>query len=127
MGERRHELKEEEWLPVADLLPPPRSTGRPARPARDMLNGMMWILMTGAPWRDLPERYGPWETVYRRFREWDRGGVLDRILKRLQWRLDEDGYIDWSELYVDGSSVRASAAAAGAQKKGAPRSRRITR
>ena len=92
-----------------------------------MLNGMMWILMTGAPWRDLPERYGPWETVYRRFREWDRGGVLDRILKRLQWRLDEDGYIDWSELYVDGSSVRASAAAAGAQKKGAPRNRRITR
>ena len=126
MGERRHELKEEEWLAVVDLLPKPKRTGRPARPARDMLNGMIWILMTGAPWRDLPERYGPWETVYRRFREWDGAGVLDRILKRLRWRLDEDGYIDWSELYVDGSSVRASAAAAGARKKGAPRNREIT-
>ena len=57
--------------------------------ARDMLNGMMWILMTGAPWRDLPERYGHWETVYRRFREWDRAGVLDRMLERLRLRLDE--------------------------------------
>jgi transposase len=120
-------LKEEEWTAVADLLPKAKGTGRPARPARDMLNGMMWILMTGAPWRDLPERYGPWETVYRRFREWDRGGVLDRILKRLQWRLDEEGYIDWSELYIDGSSVRASAAAAGARKKGVPRKRPTTR
>jgi transposase len=127
VGERRHELKEEEWTAVADLLPKAKGTGRPARPARDMLNGMMWILMTGAPWRDLPERYGPWETVYRRFREWDRGGVLDRILKRLQWRLDEEGYIDWSELYIDGSSVRASAAAAGARKKGVPRKRPTTR
>lgn len=127
MGERRHELKEEEWSAVADLLPRPKSTGRPGRPARDMLNGMMWILMTGAPWRDLPNRYGPWETVYRRFREWDREGVLDSVLRRLQWRLDEDGYIDWSELYVDGSSVRASAAAAGAQKKGPPRNRKTTR
>lgn len=126
MGDRRHELKEQEWLLVADLLPKPKSMGRPARPARDMLNGMIWILMTGAPWRDLPERYGPWETVYRRFREWTRDGVLDRILKRLQWRLDEEGYIDWSELYVDGSSVRASAAAAGARKKGGPRNRRTT-
>jgi len=126
VGDRRHELKEQEWLLVADLLPKPKSMGRPARPARDMLNGMIWILMTGAPWRDLPERYGPWETVYRRFREWTRDGVLDRILKRLQWRLDEEGYIDWSELYVDGSSVRASAAAAGARKKGGPRNRRTT-
>ena len=127
MGERRHELKEEEWLAVADLLPAPKATGRPARPSRDMLNGMMWILQTGAPWRDLPERYGPWETVYRRFREWDRGRVLDRILKRLKLELDEDGYIDWTEVFIDGSSVRASAAAAGARKKGAPRNRQITR
>jgi transposase len=79
VGERRHELKEEEWLAMADLLPKPKSTGRPAQPARDMLNGMIWILMTGAPWRDLPERYGPWETVYRRFREWDSGVVAGAV------------------------------------------------
>jgi transposase len=92
-----------------------------------MLNGMMWILRTGAPWRDLPERYGPWETVYGRFRRWTLDGVITRILKRLQWRLDEEGYIDWDTLYVDGSSIRAAAAAAGAKKGETARSRPITR
>jgi transposase len=127
VGERRHELTEAQWQLVADLLPPAKAKGRPPRSARQMLNGMMWILMTGAPWRDLPERYGPWETVYRRFREWARAGVFDRVLKRLQLQLDEDGHIDWSEVYIDGSSVRASAAAAGAPKKGGPGNRRTTR
>ena len=127
MGERRHELIEAEWEAVRGLLPEPKRTGRPPRPPRDMLNGMMWILSTGAPWRDLPERYGPWETVYARFREWTDGGVIDRILKRLQLRLDEEGHIDWEVCFIDGSSVRAAAAAAGAPKKGAAKSRRITR
>jgi transposase len=117
VGEHRHELKEHEWQAVADLVPAPKRTGRPPRPARQMLNGMMWILKTGAPWRDLPERYGPWESVYGCFRRWDRDGVIDRILRRLQLKLDEDGYIDWTEVFIDGSSVRASAAAAGAAKK----------
>jgi transposase len=127
VGERRHELGEDQWELVADLLPARKPRGRRPRPARDMLNGMMWILKTGAPWRDLPERYGPWETVYRRFREWETQGVIDRLLKRLQLRLDEDGYIDWTDVFMDGSSVRASAAAAGAPKKGGPGSRKITR
>lgn len=122
MGEHRHELKESEWHAVAELVPAPKLTGRPPRSAREMLNGMMWILKTGAPWRDLPERYGPWETVYGCFRRWDRGGVIDRILRKLQLKLDEDGYIDWTEVFIDGSSVRASAAAAGAAKKKRTRS-----
>lgn len=121
MGERRHELKDSEWQAIADLFPAAKRMGRPARPTREVLNGVMWILKTGAPWRDLPDRYGSWQTVYRRFRAWDREGVLDRILKRLRLKLDEDGYIDWSEVFIDGSSVRASAAAAGARKKGASR------
>ena len=127
MGEHRHELIEAEWEAVRGVLPEPRRTGRPPRPARDMLNGMMWILSTGAPWRDLPERYGPWETVYARFREWTDGGVIDHLLKRLQLKLDREGHIDWEVCFIDGSSVRASAAAAGAPKKGAAKSRRITR
>ena len=127
MAERRHELNDVEWEAVAKLLPEPKRTGRPPRPARDMLNGMMWILSTGAPWRDLPERYGPWETVYSRFREWTDGGVIDRVLKRLQVKLDRDGYIDWEVCLIDGSSVRAAAAAAGAPKKGAAENPRIMR
>ena len=127
MGERRHELKDSEWQAVADLFPPAKRTGRPLRPTREVLNGVMWILKTGAPWRDLPDRYGSWQTVYRRFRTWDREGVLDRLLKRLRLKLDEDGYIEWSEVFIDGSSVRASAAAAGAPKKRGSRSPPIMR
>jgi transposase len=126
VGERRHELKDSEWAAIADLFPAAKATGRPARSTREVFNGVMWVLKTGAPWRDLPDRYGPWQTVYRRFRAWDREGVLDRILKRLRLKLDEDGYIDWSEVFIDGSSVRASAAAAGAPKKRGSRSPPIT-
>lgn len=92
-----------------------------------MLNGMMWILRTGAPWRDLPERYGAWETVYGRFRQYRRDGVLDRVLERLQLRLNAEGYIDWDLWCVDGTSIRATRAAGGAAKGGARRSPRTTR
>jgi transposase len=66
-------------------------TGRPARDARVMLNGLMWVLRTGAPGRDLPERFGPWQTVYHHFRRWRNEGVFDRILEALQIRLDREG------------------------------------
>ena len=56
---------------------------------------MFWRLHTGCPWRDIPERYGSWSTVYDRFRRWTRDGTLDRILEALQVRLDERGRIDW--------------------------------
>ena len=78
-----------------------------------MLNGIFWILHTGAQWRELPERYGPWKTVYGRFRRWSDEGLLDRILQRLQLRLDEEGRIDLDLWLIDGSSVRASRSAAG--------------
>jgi transposase len=92
-----------------------------------MLNAMMWILRTGAPWRDLPDRYGPWETAYRRFREWCSEGVFDRVLRSLRLRLDAEGYIEGETWFVDGSSVRAGVDAAGGPKKGAARSRQIMR
>jgi transposase len=82
-----------------------------------MLNGMMWILRTGAPWRDLPERFGPWQTVYDYYKNWRSVGVYGRILKALHIRLDRRGRIDWDIWCVDGSSVRAARAAAGASKK----------
>jgi transposase len=84
---------------------------------------MFWILRTGAPWRDLPERYGPWRTVYDRFSLWSRDGTFDRIVSHLQADLDAQGRIDWELFCIDGSSVRASRSAAGARKKSAPGSR----
>jgi transposase len=82
-----------------------------------MLNGILWSLRTGAPWRDLPERFGPWQTVYDYFRNWRRQGVYSRILEALHIRLDRQGRMDWDLWCIDGSSVRATRAAAGAGKK----------
>jgi transposase len=115
---KRHELTDEQWDAVEPLIPKSNArTGRPARDRRHMLNGVFWVLATGAPWRDLPERFGPWQTVYDHFARWRRAGVFELILTTLQVRLDKDGYIDWDLWCVDGASVRASRAAAGADKK----------
>lgn len=114
---RRHEVSDKEWELLKELLPPPKRRGRRPADARKVLNGMLWIMRTGAPWRDLPERYGPWRTVYDRFNLWSRDGTLDRIVSRLQAQMDEQGRIDWELFSIDGSVVRASRAAAGARKK----------
>jgi transposase len=68
---------------------------------------MFWILNTGAQWRDMPQRYGKWKTVYDRYRRWMRDGLFDRILHRLHLELDADGRIDWDVFDGDGSSIRA--------------------
>ncbi len=118
---KRHELTDAEWAAVEPLIPHRRAkTGRKPRSTREMLSGILWILRTGAPWRDLPERFGPWQTVYDYFGRWRREGVFDRILARLQTRLDAEGYVDWDLWCVDGSNVRAARAAAGADKKVSP-------
>jgi hypothetical protein len=65
----RHELTDESWAVIEPLLAPPRM-GRPVPDRRQVVNGILWKLSTGAAWRDLPERYGPWKTVYGRFRRW---------------------------------------------------------
>lgn len=123
----RHELTDEQWQVIEPLLPRPKRTGRPPRDAREMLEAMLWILRTGAPWRDLPDWYGPWITVYARFRQWRDDGVLDRVVEKLQMLLADRGKIDWDLWCVDGTSVRAARCAAGAGKRGAWTSPRITR
>ena len=82
---RRYELTDDEWNRIVDLLPPENTgkQGRPRKNNRTILNGIIWIARSGAPWRDLPERYGPWETVYSRFRKWIDDGILDNIFRLL--------------------------------------------
>lgn len=114
---RRHELTDAEWDVLRPLLPPQRPrTGRPAKDHRTILNGILWRLKTGAPWRDLPERYGPWQSVYTRFRRWQEAGVWDRLLAAVQAQADARGDLDWDLHFLDGTTIRAHPHAAGAKK-----------
>jgi transposase len=81
-----------------------------------VINGILWKLRTGAPWRDLPERYGPWQTCYDRFIRWRRDGTWDRLLAHAQTKSDAVGELEWV-VSVDSSSVRAHQHAAGARKR----------
>jgi transposase len=120
----RHDLTDDQWARLQPLLPPQKPpTGRPGRDLRTILNGICWILRTGAPWRDLPERYGSWHTVYSRFYRWQQAGVWARVLAALQEQADAAGRIDWQIHFVDSSVIRAHQHAAGA-KKGTPRAKR---
>ncbi len=123
---RRHALTDEQWIAIEPLMPPVKPTGRPRRDLRVILEGVLWLVRTGAPWRDLPERFGPWQTVYDWFNRWSKDGTWDRLLEALQIRLDAEGRIDWDLWCVDGSNIRASRAAAGAGKKGAAKSPKTT-
>ncbi len=117
---RRHELTDDQWATLEPLVPPQQPvTGKPNHDHRMVLNGILWRLRTGAPWRDLPERYGKWQTVYSRFRRWQQAGVWDRVLAALQADADARGDLDWEVHFVDGTTVRAHQHAAGAPKKGA--------
>lgn len=115
----RHELSESQWEQVKEVLPRMSWTGRPRKSDRRVVNGIMWILKTGAPWRDLPrDRFGPWKTVYNRFNKWSREGVFDGILEALQLKADEAGKINWDLWCIDGSVQRAHRVAAGARGGG---------
>jgi transposase len=115
---KRHELTDQQWELLTPFFPPrPHQRGGQWKDDRTILNGIFWRLNTGAPWRDLPERYGKWKTVHDRFSKLRASGVLDRILQALQLHLDQRGLIDFDLWCVDGSSIRASRAAAGASSK----------
>lgn len=113
----RHELTDRQWERLEPLLPAERSgRGRPNGDHRRIVNAVVWRLTTGAPWRDLPEVYQPWGTVYSRFRRWDEAGVWDRVLAAVQAEGDAEGLLDWGLHFVDGSVIRAHRHAAGAKK-----------
>lgn len=109
---RRYEVTDEEWGRLAGYFEPARGKkmGRPRNDDRQMLNGILWIARSGASWRDLPERYGAWSSVYRRFKEWQESGLFHRILVELA----EDA--DLQDMSLDSTYIKAHQASAGAKK-----------
>ena len=110
----RGELTDQEWERLEPHPPPEKpETGRPNIDHRRIITGILWRERTGAPWRDLPERYGPWSTVYSRC--WREAGIWDRLLTAVQQEADTAGEVDWSVAFVDGTGIRAHQHAAGAK------------
>jgi len=103
---KRYELPDAAWRLVMDLVSPTlKKAGRPRNDDRLMLNGIFWVLCSGAAWRDMPERFGAWSTVYQRFRDWRDDGTLDRVLERLQVRLNHEGLIDLDTWMFDSTTT----------------------
>lgn len=105
------DLKDEQWDIVEPLLSKPSrradGRGRPRVNDREILNGVLWILRTGARWQDLPERYPPYQTCHRRFQEWVKSGCFEKILRALVRDVKERGGLDLRECFIDGSFVIA--------------------
>ncbi len=112
MANRRgEELTDEQWAIIGPLIPePPRredGRGRPWRDTREVMDGVLWILRSGARWQDLPERFPPYQTCHRRFQQWSRDGTLRRVLEALAEDLRARGEIDLSECFIDGTFIVA--------------------
>jgi transposase len=114
------DLKDEQWNLVAPLFPQPikraDGKGRPRVDDRAILNGILWILRTGARWQDLPERYPPYQTCHRRFQEWVRSGAFEQVLRTLITDVKERGGLDLTECFIDGTFVIAKKGGAGWEK-----------
>ena len=110
--QRRHELTDAEWEQLKEYFPDRQlgDIGRPRNDDRQMLNGLLWIIRTGAPWRDLPERYGAWSTVYSRFRQWQESGLFQKILEELGIEAD------LQDVSMDSTTSNAHQHSAGAKK-----------
>ncbi|HET6143537.1 MAG TPA: IS5 family transposase [Candidatus Acidoferrales bacterium] len=112
-----------QWEKLKPLLAPKRRSdgrGRPWRDTQAVLNGVLWVLRTGAPWHDLPDRYPPYQTCHRRFQQWQRDGTLDRLLHALAEDLRTRGKLDLSETFIDASfsSAKKGAPAVGPTRRG---------
>jgi transposase len=114
------DLTDPQWDNLDDLIPEPTrrkdGRGRPWKDRRAVLNGILWVLRTGAPWADVPERYPSYQTCHRRFQQWVRSGVMRGVLEALAQDVKVRGALDVEEAFIDGSFAPA--------KKGALRSER---
>ena len=100
------ELSDEQWALIADLFPDPPPDprgGRPRADARRCLEGILWVLRSGARWKDLPRSFPSYVTCWRRFAQWSLSGVWDRAWERLVRQLDEQGRVNWDEGFADGT------------------------
>jgi len=113
----RDYLTDQQWERLRSHLPPQKpKTGRPALEHRQVLNGILWILRTGAPWRDLAEEYGSWKTVSSRFYRWQKAGIWQQVWSGLQQQADAAGCLDWEVHFGDSTVVRAHQHAAGSKR-----------
>ena len=105
------DLTNEQWNRLEPLIPSRErrkdGKGRPRKNPRDVLNGIFWVLRTGAPWKDLPQRYPPYQTCHRWFQTWVQQEVFSQILTELGEALHENGDIDIRETFIDGSFTPA--------------------
>lgn len=124
---RAEELTDDQWQLLAPLIPePPRRSdgkGRPWRSCREVMNGVLWVLRTGAPWHDLPARFPPYQTCHRRFQLWSRAGILEQVLFALAQHLKEHGGLDVSECFIDATFAPAKKGAQALERPSAAKVR----
>jgi transposase len=116
----RFDLTDAQWEKIQGSFPDRfhhGGRGHPWKDHRPLVNGILWHLHTGAPWPDTPRRYGPWQTIYDRFNRWRKEGTWAKILEALLLRLDHNGVLRRDLWCFDGTTNRAHASAAGAEKK----------
>lgn len=112
----RGELTDAAWEQIAPLLPGNGRRGGQWQEHRRVINGILWKLRTGAPWRDLPERYGSWQTCHSRFVRWQADGTWDRLLAHVQTKSDAVGEVVW-EVSIDSTVIRSHQHASGARRQ----------
>lgn len=101
------ELTDAQWALIKPLLPPPRGRGRRRADDRQTLNGILWVLRTGARWCDLPKEFGSDTRCHRRLKDWQEEGVWEKIWRTFISTLEERGGLDWSRAFLDGTFVPA--------------------
>ena len=115
METKRYELTDSEWNQIKDMLPPEQpKSGKRGRPAkydnRCIMNGILWIARTGAPWRTLPERYGKWQAVYARYCQWKQLGIFETIFAALS------ADADMENISIESTSCKVHQSANGGEK-----------
>lgn len=101
----RVEVSDEQWEVLEPLFPAPKGRGRPPMDMRLTLEGIAWRFRTGAPWRDIPDRFGHWNSIYQRFADWSADGTWARLLARVQGMAEADGEVEWT-VSVDSTITR---------------------
>ena len=103
----RRELTDQQWQFIAPHLPPPKRMGRPRADDRKTLEGILWVLRSGARWQDVPREYGSATTCWRRLREWEESGVWETLWRAILATLEAEQKLNWAQAFLDGSFVPA--------------------